>query len=410
MAIAWSGIIAIALFSAGYTVAEGTADACDCQDSWSYKGPDWMTPEVFYQGCAETPDWEGHKWCYVKHGQSCDSAKTSTVPGEYRKYKECGACGCQETWSYSGAKGDDDEVEYQGCAETPDWSDHQWCYVNNGSACKFAKTSTIPGETRKYKKCGPCACKDVWSYTGPEGKDAKVQYQGCDETPDWEGHAWCYVNDQKKCERAKSSSIPNEKRKYKECGACACQDVWDYKGPLATLPEVQYQGCDTTPDWKDHEWCYVNDADKCDLARDSTVPGETRKYRGCGACSCQDVWSYKAEGEDKEVKYQGCDETPDYDYTWCYVNSPPECDTAKTSEVQGETRKYKECTPPAEGKFLALHVSLGQNLGVGGLSLVTLTLAGCVLMLVAFKRIRRGPLRQVPSEVLMSEKEDAEVE
>ena len=45
-------------------------------------------------------------------------------------------------------------VNYQGCAYTPDWVGTQWCYVDGGNQCKVAHDSLTKGESRKWMECG----------------------------------------------------------------------------------------------------------------------------------------------------------------------------------------------------------------------------------------------------------------
>merc|ERR1719422_2568420 len=109
---------------------------CECMDEWSYLNNS-------YGGCSETPDWPGNTWCYVAGGSTCPSAEASTINvGMYWDDTCVGPCDCKANWTYMG-------LVYSGCAETPDWENHDWCYVIDGPHCPYATESTInPGEWR----------------------------------------------------------------------------------------------------------------------------------------------------------------------------------------------------------------------------------------------------------------------
>ena len=60
---------------------------------------------------------------------------------------------------------------------------------------------------------GPCACQSSWEYFGEE-------YYGCDETADWPGNTWCYINgDRSQCPSAEDSSFATETRVWATCMA-----------------------------------------------------------------------------------------------------------------------------------------------------------------------------------------------
>jgi len=50
---------------------------------------EWNYLGAVYEGCSETPDWSGHDWCYVQGGPNCAVAENSSVDGEDRKWQEC---------------------------------------------------------------------------------------------------------------------------------------------------------------------------------------------------------------------------------------------------------------------------------------------------------------------------------
>jgi len=143
-------------------------DPCACMSSWEYS-----VDNVTYEGCVETPDWKGMNWCWVEGGSECSEAKDSVLDGEERKWLECegaGApaaapaassssssssskdsddpCACLKSWEYSL-----DNITYEGCVETPDWEGSTWCYVEGGKDCKKAKDSDHDGEERKWMEC-----------------------------------------------------------------------------------------------------------------------------------------------------------------------------------------------------------------------------------------------------------------
>lgn len=67
-----------------------------------------------------------------------------------------GPCECMKEFGYVDGK------LYKGCSETPDWEGHQWCYVVGGVKCPVAKDSHITGEVRKFRECKPKTCHCPW--------------------------------------------------------------------------------------------------------------------------------------------------------------------------------------------------------------------------------------------------------
>merc|ERR1719221_2118917 len=97
---------------------------------WSWEG-------ATYKGCAETPDWEGHDWCYVQGTkEQCVTAMDSTKEDEEKDYRECAPCNCMQRWNWQGNA-------YSGCTETPDWEGHEWCYAQGGENCFDSVASTL---------------------------------------------------------------------------------------------------------------------------------------------------------------------------------------------------------------------------------------------------------------------------
>jgi len=170
----------------------------NCQVQWNYG-----TTGKVYEGCTETPDWAGNDWCYTQGGTASNpNAKDSSVVGEDKKWRQCSPCNCQVEWNYLGSV-------YKGATATPDYA-QSWCYVQGGSNCAGALASSVPGEDRKWIHASACDCQTQWNYQD------KV-YQGCAETPDWVDHRWCYVQGGSNCAAAQTSSVTGEDRRWLEC-------------------------------------------------------------------------------------------------------------------------------------------------------------------------------------------------
>ncbi|CAK0803966.1 unnamed protein product [Prorocentrum cordatum] len=111
---------------------------------------------------------------------------------------------------------------------------------------------------------------------------------------------------------------------------------------------------DATADW-DQSWCYVQGGSNCNQYLNSTVAGETRKWRECGSCNCMTEWNYDGDADGVMESYEGCSATADWDQSWCYVQGGSNCNQylnstggsncnqALDSTVAGETRKWREC-------------------------------------------------------------------
>jgi len=329
--------------------------------------------------------------------QGCDAAKKALhkIHHHLQGWKQK-QCECFDDWNYKGPDGKGKEVTYHGCSATPDFKGAQWCYVKGGSQCSEAKKSDVPDEDRRWLQCDSCACMGEWTYKGPDGKGKEVTLNGCAETDDWKGHSWCYVVDSAKCATANPSKVPKETKKFIECGdACACDDgKFKYKGK-------EYEGCVATPDFKDHTWCYAVGGGSCTTAKKSEVKGETKMYVMCDPCQCMSSWMYKGnKGKDPEKEFFGCAATPDWkDHNWCYVQGGAECSKAKDSETKGETRKFIECDAKAEEKFLISQdepVESSSNFGTMCLAAFAGTAVLGGLAFLSFKRIQRGRARENP--------------
>jgi hypothetical protein len=186
-------------------------DDCDCMGAWPYKGPTGKLPVSTNKACAETPDWKGHKWCYVVGGAKCLTAQKSAVPGEKKLWRDCAdACQCVDKFKFKGK-------DLVGCVETPDAKGLTWCWVVGGNTCLTSKDSAIKGETRNFKECNPCNCAATWKYKGPKGKTPEKEYEGCSKTPDVKKGKWCYTVGGPACKDDKNSTVPGETREWKVC-------------------------------------------------------------------------------------------------------------------------------------------------------------------------------------------------
>jgi len=103
---------------------------------------------------------------------------------------------------------------------------------------------------------------------------------------------------------------------------------WNFRG-------TSYTGCSAAAGWD--PWCYVQGGANCNQYQNSTENGETRKWRYCDACNCMTQWNYNG------ASYRGCSTTPDTSIQWCYVQGGASCNQHQDSEVDGETRKWREC-------------------------------------------------------------------
>ncbi|CAK0856911.1 unnamed protein product, partial [Prorocentrum cordatum] len=99
-------------------------------------------------------------------------------------------------------------------------------------------------------------------------------------------------------------------RKWRECGSCNCMTEWNYDGDADGVME-SYEGCSATADW-DQSWCYVQGGSNCNQALNSTVAGETRKWRECGSCNCMTEWNYDGDADGVMESYEGCSATADW--------------------------------------------------------------------------------------------------
>ncbi|CAK0789884.1 unnamed protein product [Prorocentrum cordatum] len=329
--------------------------SCNCMTEWNYDGDADGVMES-YEGCSATADWD-QSWCYVQGGSNCNQALNSTVAGETRKWRECGSCNCMTEWNYDG---DADGVmeSYEGCSATADW-DQSWCYVQGGSNCNQAVDSTVAGETRKWRECGSCNCMTEWNYDG-DADGVMESYEGCSATADWD-QSWCYVQGGSNCNQALNSTVAGETRKWRECGSCNCMTEWNYDGDADGVME-SYEGCSATADW-DQSWCYVQGGSNCNQALNSTVAGETRKWRECGSCNCMTEWNYDGDADGVMESYEGCSATADWNQSWCYVQGGSNCNQALDSTVSGETRKWLECTPSTPSPTPAPDIESASGVG-----------------------------------------------
>jgi len=242
-------------------------DSCNCRYFWHYAKEAGKIDPILglipsYKGCGQTDDWADVDWCYVQSfNKQCNYTQKSLVDGETRFWRKCDNCNCMRSWNYKGQV-------YGGCAETPDWQNVEWCYVEGGESCNVASKSKTAGERRYFRECSSCNCMRRWNYKGE-------YYIGCSQTPDWENTDWCYVQGYSNCKNAQASQFKTEKRWYRTCKGCTCQFTWNYRGAV-------YRDCAKTPDMKETEWCYVQGGPACSDAKKSTEKGELRMWRECG--------------------------------------------------------------------------------------------------------------------------------
>ncbi|CAK0789901.1 unnamed protein product [Prorocentrum cordatum] len=166
---------------------------------------------------------------------------------------------------------------YEGCSATADW-DQSWCYVQGGSNCNQYLNSTVAGETRKWRECGSCNCMTEWNYDG-DGDGVMEAYEGCSATADWD-QSWCYVQVRL---LQLHDGVELRWRCRRGYGGVRGLQRHSGLGPELVLRAGRFQFA--TADW-DQSWCYVQGGSNCNQALDSTVAGETRKWRECGSCNC----------------------------------------------------------------------------------------------------------------------------
>lgn len=128
------------------------------------------------------------------------------------------------------------------------------------------------------------------------------------------------------CIHAVNSSIPGETRRYKQCSPCNC------RGEHPCTPDAEWGA-----------WCYAQGGRYfCDSADKSQIEGENRHWRTCDPCQCMKNWNYMVNGE--HTMKRGCYMDADWgNKSWCYVDGYANCASAMPSEVTGEDRYYKEC-------------------------------------------------------------------
>merc|ERR1719293_382477 len=132
---------------------------------------------------------------------------------------------------------------------------------------------------------------------------------------------------------------------------------WNYDGDADGVFE-SYEGCSATADW-DQTWCYVQGGTNCNQYQDSTVAGETRKWRECGSCNCMTEWNYDGDADGAFESYEGCSATADWDQTWCYVQGGSNCNQYQNSTVLESS--FRESWP-RRGPSLPLQPSSASSL------------------------------------------------
>eukprot|EP00929_Paragymnodinium_shiwhaense_P123044 TRINITY_DN9646_c0_g1_i1.p1 TRINITY_DN9646_c0_g1~~TRINITY_DN9646_c0_g1_i1.p1 ORF type:complete len:950 (+),score=190.86 TRINITY_DN9646_c0_g1_i1:65-2914(+) len=73
---------------AGTGEAQEEADPCDCRPVWKYIPEKQRDPQTFY-GCAETPDFPAHPWCFVVGNEQCLDGQASSDMDMVRYWVEC---------------------------------------------------------------------------------------------------------------------------------------------------------------------------------------------------------------------------------------------------------------------------------------------------------------------------------
>ncbi|CAK0817928.1 unnamed protein product, partial [Prorocentrum cordatum] len=121
------------------------------------------------------------------------------------------------------------------------------------------------------------------------------------------------------CNQALNSTVVGETRKWRECGSCDRMTEWNYDGDADGVMEL-YEGCNAGP-----------------------FGTRTRKWRECGSCNCMTEWCYVGDADGVMESYEGCSATADWDQSWCYVQGGSNCNQYLRSTVVGETRNWCEC-------------------------------------------------------------------
>jgi len=196
-------------------------------------------------------------------------------------------------WTYSL-----DKVTYQGgCSATSDWPDQPWCYVKDKVNCIHGQTSTIPGETRAYKKCGPCNCRGAWDFADAGDGTTVNNYEGCRNDASWK--PWCQVQGSRaNCGLTAMSNNAGE-GDWRACDQCGCMNSFRYNNSM-------HMGCFDDKTWGAN-WCYVDGGSNCATATASSVPGEARHYVKCGPDSA----ATKCSVAKKAYKDSHCCGNPD---------------------------------------------------------------------------------------------------
>jgi len=141
-----------------------------------------------------------------------------------------------------------------------------------------------------------------WNYDG-DADGVFESYEGCSATADW-SQTWCYVQGGTNCNQYQNSSVAGETRTWRECGSCNCMMEWNYDGDADDVFE-SYEGCTATADWS-HTWCYVQGGANCNQYQNSSVAGETRKWRECGSCNCMTEWTLDEGGHPAVHSVRSC--------------------------------------------------------------------------------------------------------
>merc|ERR1719354_292917 len=359
---------------------------CECQEDWTFKG------NTYHYCDPRKPEAE-KPWCYTKGG--CKDPKMKIHESEIVKGEEwihCqpsdkpGSCDCQDAWSFK-------DTLYNGCDPRKPESEHTWCYVKDAEDCVTAKKSELKGG-QKFRKCiattpnsskasesaetssapASAAASDVpatcdapavpvpassvapepplTSTTAAANVPAMTPSEqedvcGCKDNWEWEGQKytgcdirmpgakrkWCYVNGAEKCQSAEQSS-EFPNESWLFCDKCDCEETWSYEGK-------EYHGCDAMHPSGNRKWCYVWGREECTSAEPSNSQiGEAWKY--CDPCDCAKDWQFKG------VTYHGCDpRKPEHPETWCYVADPMTC-TSHPKATVSPGQRWRQCVETPE--------------------------------------------------------------
>eukprot|EP01060_Flectonema_neradi_P002185 TRINITY_DN1132_c2_g1_i2.p1 TRINITY_DN1132_c2_g1~~TRINITY_DN1132_c2_g1_i2.p1 ORF type:complete len:836 (+),score=147.47 TRINITY_DN1132_c2_g1_i2:79-2586(+) len=281
-------------------------------------------------------------------------------------------CDCLSSWSLYGET-------YAGCQTTRSSPSQGWCMVEDPASCNevYSDTDVTTGGTYYYKLCWdnldtskPCECLASWTDVNATSWDQNAAstcgntQSGCPTTSCNNMHtyyastygysSWCVVGNAA-CD---SAQLNSNGYAYMVCepdeiaDACSCQGTWTYNN-------VQYSGCQTTPDSPSAAWCMVDWTCKSANGKlfgtdPSTYASFPYKYCTDGieqnkVCSCGSNACNNLETPYCVASNAGCDTTPagsnsanNEAYITC---SPTECDCLDSWVYQSVTYNKCQTTP-----------------------------------------------------------------